>query len=251
MRPCPHMPDSLRSNLDQRRYRLAQAMTIAGSLAVGSLVVENLFSVFRADFFLFYGVSDTQYHAIREAANSRVPLSVGTFMVGLVAFVVVCGFVTAERRRLRQQCDIDQVCRRRRSSIVVERMSMQSLFDAFVTRTSAFAGVLLAIWLLRSSLERALSGYGWGMEYADWRSLLPLVSVFGLCVLSGMLVAAVSLVGLRVIHVLERTLATIFRRRTRTRVLVQRKYSSAVDALRTLRERIGCDILSRPPPVMC
>ncbi|MCW2928857.1 MAG: hypothetical protein JWM86_2825 [Thermoleophilia bacterium] len=245
------MPESLRSNLDRRRYRLAQALTVAGSLAVGSIVVERLFSVFREDFFLYYRVSDTEYHEMRAAADGALPLTLGALLLGLIAFISVCGFIWAERRRLRQTCDLDHACRRKRTRLVVERLSPQSLFDTFVTRTSAFAGVLLAIWLLQSSLERALSGYGWGLEYANWRSLLPLVSVFGLCVLSGMLVAAVSLVGLRAIHVLERALATVFRRRPRMRVLVRRSCASAVGVLRTLRELIGCDILSRPPPIAC
>jgi hypothetical protein len=130
-------------------------------------------------------------------------------------------------------------------------MSFASLYDAFVTRTSLFAGVLLAVWLVQSCLERWLGGMGWSIEYADWRSLLPLASVFGLCVLAGMLVAAVSLVGLRVIHVLEVALRQVARRRWKRATTVRRPARWTLPAARTLRELIGCDILSRPPPVAC
>lgn len=244
------MTDSpLRSSITRRRYRLAQAGTVAGSLAIGSLVVNRLVAFFREDFFLFYGVSDTQYRLLQENADGQLPLTVGKLMIAAVALLAVCAFVWSERRRLLQTCDLDRACKRRRTALVVERLSIGSLFDAFVTRTSAFAGVLLSLWLLQSSLERWLGGLGWGIEYADWRSLLPLASVFGVCVLAGMLVAAVSLVGLRAIHVLELVLARIA---THIRVVRQIQVRYVVlRSVRTVRELIGCDILSRPPPVAC
>jgi hypothetical protein len=243
------MPDSpLRSSIDRRRYRLAQAGTVAGSLAVGSLVVNRLVAYFREDFFLFYGVSDGEYRLLQANADGQLPLTVGKLMVAAIALLAVCAFVWTERRRLRQTCDLRARCRRKRTELCMERLDLGTLFDQFVTRTSSFAGVLLSLWLLQSSLERWLGGLGWGIEYADWRSLLPLASVFGVCVLAGMLVAAVSLVGLRAIHVLERVLLRLRHRYARA---VRRTRYVVLDSVRTLRELIGCDILSRPPPMAC
>jgi hypothetical protein len=242
------MPDSpLRSSITSRRYRLAQAGTVAGSLTVGSLVVNKLVAYFREDFFLFYGVSDTEYRLLQQDAAGQLPLTVGKLMIAAIALLAVCSFVWSERRRLRQTCSLRFACRRKRTELVVERMSFGTLFDQFVTRTSSFAAVLLALWLLQSSLERWLGGLGWGIEYADWRSLLPLASVFGVCVLAGMLVAAVSLVGMRAIHVLELVLLRIGRRRFGGELRRVRYF--VFDSLRTFRELMGCDILSRPPPV--
>lgn len=245
------MPDSFRSSITSRRYRLAQAMTVAGSLAIGSLVVNRLVAYFREDFFLFYGVSDTEYRLLQHNAGSVLPLTVGKLLVGAIALAAVCAFIGAERRRLRQGSQLERACRHHRAALVEERLAAGDLFDAFVTRTSAFAGILLSLWLLQSSLERWLGGLGWGLEYADWRSLLPLASVFGVCVLAGMLVAAVSLVGLRAIHVLEAALRRIAKRRWRGVGQPRRPRFTVADVSRTVRELIGCDILSRPPPVAC
>ena len=243
------MHDSHRSSISRRRFRLAQAGTVAGALAVGSLVVDRLVSLFREDFFLFYGVSDAEYQLIQQNADARMPLTVGQLMIATIALVAVVAFVTAERRRLRQSCTLSAACRRRSRHLVVERLSAASMFDAFVLRTSSFAGLLLSIWLLQSSLERWLGGFGLGLEYGSWRSLLPLASIFGVCVLAGMLVAAVSLVGLRAIHVLEVVLERIARVLRRVTRVLRRPAYAFTDTARTLRELIGCDILSRPPPL--
>ncbi|MCW2923528.1 MAG: hypothetical protein JWM98_932 [Thermoleophilia bacterium] len=242
------MTDTLRSNIARRHYRLAQTLTVGGSLAVGTLVVSRLVAFFREDFFLFYGLDDTEYHTVQEHAAAQLPLTVGQLVLAGIALFAVCAFIAMERRRLRQGCAMDRVCRAEHRSVVFERLSLGSLVDAFVMRTSTFAGVLLGLWLLQTSLERWLGGLGWGLEYADWRSLLPLASVFGVCVLAGMLVAATSLVGLRAIHVLELVFQRIALRRQRPRSappLARR----GVEVIRTFREMLGCDILSRPPPV--
>lgn len=245
------MADSHRSSIAHRRYRLAHATTVAGSVAVGALVVDRLVAYFREDFFLFYGVTDTEYAHLQNQADARLPLTLGQLMVAAIALVAVIAFVTSERRRIRQSCELSEACRRPSRTMVVERLSGARLLDAFVVRTSSFAGLLLSIWLLQTSIERWLGGLGLGMEYADWRSLLPLASIFGLCVLAGMLVAAISLVGMRAIHVLELTLQRIARRYRRNASAPPLPRFSFVDASRTLRELIGCDILSRPPPAAC
>lgn len=246
------MADSLRSNITQRRYRLAQALTVGGSLAVGTLVVSRLVAFFREDFFLFYGVDDVQYHTIQQQAAGQLPLTVGQLVISGIALFAVSWFVASERRRLRQSYDLDHARRARRRSVVVERLPIGTLFNEFVMRTSSFSGVLLGLWLVQTSLERRLGGLGWGLEYADWRSLLPLASVFGVCVLAGMLVAATSLVGLRAIHVLELVLLQISYRRRRRRIAsTPRPVVRVLDSARTLRQLLGCDILSRPPPMTC
>ena len=242
------MPFSHRSNISQRRFRLAQASMVAGVIAMGSLVVDRLVALFREDFFLFYGVSDAEYVLLQQQADLKLPLTLGQLFVATIALIAIIAFVASERRRVSQSCSLTDECRRSPRMLVVERLSSSSIFDMFVTRTSAFAGLLLSIWLLQSSLERWLGGFGLGMEYADWRSLLPLASIFGVCVLAGMLVAAVSMVGLRAIHVLELTLARIARRFRRVSEPRRPAYA-AVHTTRTLRELIGCDILSRPPPL--
>jgi hypothetical protein len=247
------MPDTHRSSLNRRRYRLAQSATVAGSLAVGALVVKRLVSYFRDDFFLFYGVDESAYSDLQLHADAQVPLTLGQLVIAAIALVAVVVFVAAERRRLKQGCEIDAACacRRKDREVVVERLRGESLFDVFVMRTSAFAGLLLAIWLLQSSLERWMGGLGLGIEYASWRSLLPLASVFGVCVLAGMLVASVSLVGMRAIYVLEHALARIRQRRLRPVSTVRRPHHAFENTARTLRELMGCDILSRPPPLAC
>lgn len=242
------MTATFRSRLDRRRYRLAQAVTVAGSLALGALVVDRLMGLFREDIFLYYGVSDQEYAELEQIAAARLPVTVGQMMVVAMALVGVCGFVWSERRRVRQTGELGDVLRGGGAHIVDERLSARSMFDAFVLRTSTCAGVLLAVWLLQSSAERWLAGFGWGLQYADWRSLLPIASVFGLCVLAGMLVAAASLVGLRAISVLQIALARVRRRRIRD-ANVPLGRERALRASRTIRELIGCDILSRPPPL--
>jgi hypothetical protein len=241
--------DHHRSSLPRRRYRMAQAMTVAGSLSVGALVVHRLVAYFREDFFLFYGVDDTRYREMQEATNAQLPLTFGQLLVAVIALVSLVAFVAAERRRLRQSSRLSHECRRPSKMLVFERLTGASLFDVFVLRTSGFAGLLLAMWLLQSSLERWLGGLGLGVEYASWRSLLPLASIFGVCVLAGMLVAAVSLVGMRAIHVLE--LAFDRLRRRRGEVRRPRAVRPMELRARRVHDLFGCDALSRPPPVAC
>lgn len=233
------------------RFRIGHALTITGSFAVGMLVVNRIVAGLHGDFSRFYGVSDDEYRALQEAADAQLPVTVGHFSVAVVALLFVCGFVAYERRRLRRLGSLDTALQGG-SRLVVERLSVASLFDTFVLRTSAFAGVLLAVWLVQTCLERWLGGFGWNIEYADWRSLLPIASVFGVCVLAGMLVAGVSMVGLRAISVLEVAFASILRVAfARMCSAVRRGPRVPEDSARTVRELLGCEILSRPPPCPC
>ncbi|MCW2974684.1 MAG: hypothetical protein JWN72_2957 [Thermoleophilia bacterium] len=242
------MPASFRNSIVRRRYRLAQSIIVAGSLALGLLVLTRLVDLFRTDFFMYYGVSDSEFHLLQSTAAARAPLTVGQFAIALLALAVIAAFVRSEHRRVRHVGELDEHCRRSYSEVVVERPTFTLLFDQFIGRTAALAGLLFSVWLLQTSFERWLGGFGLGLEYADWRSLLPLASVFGLCVLVGMLVATISMVGLRAIHVLELVLAGIVHR---ARPLLTRpKIPHTVALRRTFRELRGCDILSRPPPVV-
>ncbi|MCW2955260.1 MAG: hypothetical protein JWO69_129 [Thermoleophilia bacterium] len=243
------MSHTLRSSLDDRRTRLAQAATIGGSLAVGSLVVDRLVDLFREDFFLYYGVSHSQYEQLRANADAALPLTLGQLTVAGIALTFVASFIYAERRRLRQASAIADACRCASREAVTQRLSRESLVDTFIARTSWFAGALWLLWILQTCAERWFGGFGWSLEYADWRSLLPLASVFGIAVLAAMVVALTSMVGLRAIEVLELVRARIAVAR-RTRAVRQAFVYRAHEVRRTVRELIGCDILSRPPPVV-
>lgn len=241
------MTDPLRSTFDRRRYRLAQVVVVFGSLATGLLVLTRLYDVFREDFLLYYGVTGGEYDALRADVDAMLPLTLGQIVVAFLALVAVVSFIASERRRVRESMLLDEACACPSTHLVVERPSIASLFDHVVTRTSAFAGLLLAGWLLQTSLERRLVGLGWGIEYTDWRSLLPLASVFGLSVLVGIFVACISLVGIRAISILEIVLGKL-RVAVRERRQRPRRRRRPELVARTLRELIGCDILSRPPP---
>ncbi|MEO6866991.1 MAG: hypothetical protein ABI200_03125 [Gaiellales bacterium] len=245
------MPATFRNSLSLRRYRVAQAITIAGAIAIGSLVVDRLVELFREDFYIFYGLTGEQYDQLRHEADSVLPLTLGTIVLAAIAFVSVFAFVWNERRRIAQKISIEDGRRVDRTTLVVERLDVGTMFDQFVTRTSSFAGLLLSIWLLQTSLERHLAGFGLGIDYVDWRSLLPFASVFGLCVLAGMLVAAVSLVGLRAIFVLEHVFVQMLRRRRIRNTSVHKPRHFDLHVTRTMRELIGYEVLSRPPPLAC
>ena len=252
------MPNSLHTNITERRFRVAQIATIAGALSVGTIVVSELVEALRGNFELYYGITSSEVAHAEQVASAQLPVTVGQLLVAAVLLVTVLAFVASERFRLRRErelvehCehrDVDESgCRRIQRKLVAEPIRGAALFDEFILRTSRFAFVLLSIRLLQISLERKLSGLGWGIEYADWQSLLPLASVFGICVIAGMLVAAVSLVGLRAIYVLEHSFRMLWIRPRRAYGrLVVRRHCTDVPR-RTLRSFIGCVIYSRPPP---
>lgn len=241
------MTQPLRSNLDTR-FRLAQAATIAGSLALGTLVVQRLFELFREDFFLYYGVSDQRYEQLRASADAVLPMTIGQLTIVGIALCFVFVVIRNERRHLRQGVDIAHACRHDSREAISTRLTRQEQFDTFIARTSAFAGVLWMLWLIQACAARWVGGLGWGLAYADWRSLLPLASVFGIAVFAGMVAAIVSMVGLRAIEVLE-LVRGFLARRPRIRKLALGHAYEMHQVRRTVRELIGCDILSRPPPV--
>lgn len=243
------MNQAYRNSIDNRRFRLIQAAMVAGMVALGSLVVDRLVEFFREGFFLFYGIPDTEFSQLEHIADARLPLTVGQLIVALTALIMVIVFVAAERYRLRQYTALRSINVSKSSAVVSKSLSLRDYFDLYVLRTSSFAGLLLSLWLLQSSLERWLGGYGLGIEYASWHSLLPLASVFGVCVLVGMFVALISMVGMRAIHVLELALNRLKERKPK----LEWKQPSGHDStrlVRTIRELLGCEILSRPPPLL-
>jgi hypothetical protein len=245
------MPDVHHTTPQQRRYRVAQAATIAGSLAGGLLVLNRLVDALRDDFFLYYGISDAAYAQAAETASAQVPLTIGQLAVASLMLFAVIFFIWNERRRVRRLDEMHTRCVGCESrELVSVRMSRGAQFDLLITRTSIYAGALLLAWALQQCAERWLSGMGWGLEYADWRSLLPLASIFGLCVIAGLVVAAISLFGLRAIFVLEHVLDRL-RSWRRVRVVSLVPTVGFRHTARTFRELMGCDILSRPPPVAC
>ena len=244
------MPDTTHSSLTHRRYRLAQVVVATGSLAIGSMLVSRLVAFFRADFFLYYGVSEQDLHEAQRVFDSGLPITASQLMVATLALLGTCAFVWLERRRVQQDDDRARTCRGGRVHVVERRLGSRHLLDTFVLRTSMFAGILLLLWLVQSCLERWLGGLGWGLQFHTWTNLLPIASVFGVCVLAGMVVAAVSMFGLRTILLLERVLAELERHARNCSTQLRRPAHAALRTVRTVRERIGCDILSRPPPAL-
>jgi hypothetical protein len=242
------MSDSILTNTTRRQYRLAQCVVVVGSLAVGSLVVDRLVDALHESFFLYYGISDARFDQLQHVGSSDNPLRIGHLTVAIIALLGTVAFVMLERRRLRRLDAMQAECASDERTMRTELVGARTLFDLFITRTSAFAGVLLALWLLQTSFERFLGGAGWGLEYVDWTSLLPIASVFGVCVLAGMIVAVASLVGLRAIHVLEWALRSIRTMRLRNASRRQPVAWFDIDRIRSFRDLFGCDILSRPPP---
>jgi hypothetical protein len=243
------MNDSLTSSFNLRRYRLAQVVVVFGSFAIGLLILAQLWDLLHDDIYSYYGAADIDSVVQQQSLEAKLPFTLTQVAIAFSAFIGIFWFIGSERRRVRESTTIDNVCRDRCSHLVVERPSAMAIFDEIVLRTSAFSGLLLAGWLLQTSLLRRLVGLGWGIEYADWRSLLPIVSVFGLSVLVGLFVACFSVVGLRAITVLELVLTRmgVRRRHAVARLRARRVFVNI--APRTIRDRIGCDILSRPPPV--
>lgn len=242
------MIDSLSSSFNLRRYRLAQVVIVFGSFAVGLVVLAQLWDLLHDDFYAYYGAADLESAMRQDSMEAQLPFTLTQVALAFSALVGVFWFIGSERRRVRASVSIDDACRCRDSHLVIERPTFAAIFDEIVVRTSAFSGLLLAGWLLQTSLLRRVVGLGWGIEYADWRSLLPIVSVFGLSVLVGLFVACFSVVGLRAISVLELVFTRMRERRTRGEVRQPRRRWDRGIAARTLRDLIGCDILSRPPP---
>ena len=242
------MTDSLSSRFHLRRYRLAQVVIVFGSFAIGLLVLAQLYDILHDDFYAYYGASDIDSIVQQESLEAKLPFTMTQVVMAFSAFVGVFWFVGSERRRVRRTSELDAAARCGSTYLAVERPSFSTIFDEIVTRTSAFSGLLLAGWLLQTSLLRRLVGLGWSIEYADARSLLPIVSVFGLSVLVALFVACFSVVGLRAITVLELVLTRMGSRNARGEVRQPRRQRAWEISARTIRDLIGCDILSRPPP---
>lgn len=241
--PCLPMESARRHTVATREYRLASLLLVLGALSTGVLLLERLATVFQDSVFLFDGTNRALGDQLSAGALS---LTLAQISVVVIALVGTAGFALIERRRLQRLHDLRSTCARPTRVAGVARLSTRQRFETFITRTSLSGGVLLLYWILQTSWERYQYGLGWSIQYADWTSLLPLASIFGLCLLVGTVVAVISMYGLRVIFALELMLHELTRRTRRPFSLFQRR---AAEHTRTARELFGYELLSRGPPM--
>lgn len=244
------MDHSLKHSVSSRNYRLMTFVLVVGSLSVGVLLLRQLTDAMRQSIFWYYGVPVTDFRQMQELGSGGLSLTLGQVAVALIALCGAVAFVAGERRRLARLRAHRSACERSRYCQAIATLSWDERRDTFVLRTSLFSGVLLLLYVLQVSFERFMSGYGWGLEYAGWTSVLPLASILGLCVLVGLFVAAVSMFGLRIIYSLEVMLTELARQRhVRGAARAFRYWCEAAQV--TLRDRFGDKLLSRPPPAAC
>lgn len=228
-----------------RQYRLVTGVLTIGSLAVGMLLLERLVTRFHESFLTYYNVSTSGLQSASDVP--AVSMSIGQFAVAVMALFGVISFVVIERIRIRRLALLERHCSRTEELRLptIERPGLRELFDTFIRRSAFFGGVMLFSWVMQASYSNFVQGLGWGIQSDGWRTLLPLVSIFGLCVIVGLFVAFVSMYGIRVLDTLRAILAAVTRTARERRIAVRR---GAECAQRTFRELFGIEILSRPPP---
>ena len=236
------MTDMNQNTITARQYRMATGVLTIGSLAVGLLLLDRLIAHFITAISTYYGSSVVQ--RLAPGGGQIGSLTIGQWLVAAVSLVGLIAFVHGERSRAsringHQRSAAESGCMQ-----IIERPDRGQLFDTFIRRTSGFAGVMLLCWVLEASYSRYIAGLGWGLGLESLTSMLSIASIFGLCVIVGLFVAAVSMFGLRVLATLQSSLRVVRRRVTRV-LVVQREG----ERRRTFRELFGIDILSRPPPV--
>ena len=253
-RPDPLQVDQQRraTSVASRQYRLAQGVVAIGALALGALVVDLLVDRWHESIFLYYGLEPGGYQALQQL-DAGLPVSFGQFAVAVIASIGMLGFIASELWRARVHRNLEDECacacprQGARSIIVAERLTLGEWYRQMVGRTSLAGGGLFAAWTLQMAFERWAGGHGWGLVYADVRSALPLVSIFGVCVLAGVIVALITIVGMRAVRVLQVLVEQVIRRLRAPRATRLRRGS--YHPVLALRELLGVDILSRPPPV--
>ena len=236
----PPMHTSSRQRFISRQYRLANGILTLGALSAGLLVLQGLVMRLHDSFLRFYGVSEEQF-----TGGLQVPgwsLSFTQLTIAVIGVVGIAGFIVNERVRSRRLLG-----GRRVSAISIERPNIRDLVSAYVIRVSIFSGIMLLVWILQASFISASAGFGWGVTDGGLKAALPLVSIFGLCVLVGLAVAGISMIGLRVMSVLEEVLFRLLRAPRRRQIARGPVWTS--DESVSIRSRFGLEILSRPPPV--
>jgi hypothetical protein len=225
------------------KYRVAAAAAIAGMLAFGMILLNIVTNAFREQIFLFYGLNDEEYAQASTLMTEGLTLT-HVAVVAALLFAVIT-FIVVERRRMAAANRISPIDR-----VEVTRLTARQLIDVYVVRASLMAGGLFSCWTMQQSTLRWRTGLEWNLAY-DPRSLLPIASIFGLCCLVGLLVAAISLVGIRAITQLEAIWMLVSRITRRRPVLAFRVWRKRKDEHwrhRDQRERFGLELLSRPPP---
>lgn len=234
------MPTSSRHRFISRQYRLANGVLTLGALSAGLLVLQKLVVHFHDAFLFFYGVSERQFQGFVEVPGFS--LSFMQLAIAVIGIVGIAGFIVNERVRSRRIFTW-----RQRSSITISTPNLRELGSAYVIRVAIFSAVLLLIWILQASFINAHAGLGWGITDGGAEAVLPLVSIFGLCVTVALFVSLVSMLGLRVMNVLECLFIGMLRSFVRARRVPVHAW--APDVVHSLRVLFGFEILSRPPPV--
>lgn len=218
--------------------------SVSGSMAVGLLLLHRLSEVLRGSIFWYTDKSPAELAAMNHAGH--LSLTIGQLATFTIAFVGMAAFVVTERRRLaanvaRERDDRDSTLAVR-PLVMARRLGGRRRLELFATRATISTGALIALYFLQLSYEHYLAGFGF--SYSDGE-LMPLLAVFVAAWVVGSLIAVLSMLGLRVLNVLEQLATRLQRARGEATPLV-RRYATV--AVWTLRDRFGSDQLSRPPP---
>lgn len=227
------------------RYRLAAGVLTVGAISLGMLLLERLVAWANAPILDYYGLSSGEFVTASSMDVGMASVTAGQASTVLVSLLGLICFVASERRRLRRSCRQREGHACDHGIPIMARLPLRMLVDAFIMRSSLFGGVMLMFWVLGNSCQLYMAGMGWGIAFDGWMSMLPIASIFGLCLIVGMFVAAVSLFGMRVLGVLRVLAGRMWVRSQRRRVRPLRPVFSE----RTALERLGTAILSRPPPL--
>ena len=235
-----HMSQPTSSTVTTRQYRMAHAILTLGVLAAGMLMLESLITRFHDGLLMFYGISEADFRVGDHVAG--LSMSIGQFFVAVIGIIGIIGFIINERVVLSRRAAEGTAER-----VVVTKLPIDVVARTYVKRCIVFSDVLLTGWLLQASYINMREGFGWGLGFSGWKSVLPIMLIFGFCIGVGLIAAAISMLGLRAIQLLEAMIHGIVRCTVHRaqRVVWQEGIDSP-----TARQRFGLDILSRPPP-MC
>jgi len=220
---------------------MATGVLTIGSMAVGLLLLDRLIAHFIGAISTYYGNDVVQ--RLSTGDYNLGSFTIGQWLVAAVSLIGIVAFVHAERVRMSRVSGHQRHAASTGCMQVIERPCRLHLFDTFVRRTSGFAGIMLLCWVLEASYSRYIAGLGWGLGLDSVSSVMSIASIFGLCVVVGLFVAAVSMFGMRVLATLRLAFAVL---RPRANFVSVEYWLS--ERRRTFRELFGVDILSRPPP---
>jgi hypothetical protein len=230
-----------------RNYRGMSIAITAGSLALGALFVDRLAYAVREPIATFYGVGTESLDSLGPVdGRTGHDFSIGALTAAALALVGAIAFVALERRRLRRVRTADRRIARENRLTAIDRLRVREWISQLAARSSVYSAVLMGCYVLDVSLERGAAGLGYGLQFDDWRAALPLASMYGLCVIGGLVTGAISMFGLRVLTSLERLTVEVAGTAWR-RVVVVSRPDLRTPVLR-FHELLGTTLLSRPPP---